>query len=449
MDNRQVPNDSLVEEIPVPAKKPLRGRSKFVVSTARREILGGPLHRAVLPPTLHGFFYGNGVSGEEDGDEEDYDLPCKNYGRFARLPRTTTTSDSDSDAGVVVDPSLSFLSNALPRNRHIFLVDSCNGLLLLGHMPESYCWPEFVVCNPATQQWAAVPSCVDWVDDDVRNDPRMFTVQTHISLLFDPAISSHFQVLIFWNWHLIDDDREGTTTVHAYSSETGVWRNSESDWSQEERRGPWELWRRQISIDRFILRGSPGAFVEGMLYLNLAWCQRILQVDTEGKTQCMFPAPADNAGDGNSYRVLFVGRSQGRLHCVVEEGHGHLPGQQRLNNRPYRKKWRSQGLSIWVLGDMDTQKWECKHKVSSRQLFGNRIRNCDGLDDFRVVTMHPDCNIVFFHLRREDGRPMISYDFDHRELRVVDTYKHHPTDKIIPLVPYLSELFLGVLGAHK
>jgi hypothetical protein len=186
-NGRLLPNDSLVEE--VPAKKPLcgRSRSKFVVSTARREILGGPLHRTELPPTLQGFFYGDGVR-----DEEDY-LPCKNYGRFARLPGTTTS----------VDPSLSFLSKALPGNRHIFLVDACNGLLLLGHTPESYFWPEFVVCNPATQQWVAVPSCVDWVDmdddGDLRNDPRMFTLQTHISLLFDPAVSSHFQVLIFWN----------------------------------------------------------------------------------------------------------------------------------------------------------------------------------------------------------------------------------------------------------
>jgi hypothetical protein len=71
------------------------------------------------------------------------------------------------------------------------------------------------------------------------------------------------------------------------------------------------------------------------------------------------------------------------------------------------------------------------------------------MHDYRVVTMHPDCNMVFFHLRRGDDHPMISYDFDRREVRVVDTYKHHPTYKIIPFVPYLSELFLGALGAHK
>ena len=71
------------------------------------------------------------------------------------------------------------------------------------------------------------------------------------------------------------------------------------------------------------------------------------------------------------------------------------------------------------------------------------------MHDYRVVTMHPDCNMVFFHLRRGDDHPMISYDFDRREVQVVETYKHHPTYKIIPFAPYLSELFLGVLGAHK
>ncbi|XP_066395852.1 uncharacterized protein [Miscanthus floridulus] len=426
-NGRLLPNDALVEEVPALKPLPLCGRSKFVVSTARREILGGALHRTELPPTLQGFFYGDGIH-----DEEDY-LPCKNYGRFARLPGTTTS----------VDPSLSFLSKALPGNRHIFLVDACNGLLLLGHMPDSYFWPEFVVCNPATQQWVAVPSCVDWVDmdddGDLRNDPRMFTLQTHISLLFDPAVSSHFQVLVFWNWHLIDDD-QGTTTVHAYSSETGVWRNSESDSSPEERRGPLEVWRRQITFDNFILQGSPGAFVNGMLYLNLAWCKMILQVDTEGKTRGMFPAPPVQADAGN--KVLFVGRSQGLLHCILE-GPRQLPGQ-RLNRR-YRKKWRSHELSIWVLGDMDRLEWVSKHKVSRRQLFGSRTR----MHVYRLVTMHPDCNMVFFHLRRGDDHPMISYDFDRREVQVVETYKHHPTYKIIPFAPYLSELFLGVLGAHK
>ena len=98
---------------------------------------------------------------------------------------------------------------------------------------------------------------------------------------------------------------------------------------------------------------------------------------------------------------------------------------------------------------MDTQECVFKHKVSRGQLFENGIRTRDGLVDYRVVTMHPDCNMVFFHLRRGDDHPMISYDFDRWEVRIVDTYKHHPTYKIIPFVPYLSELFLGVLGAHK
>jgi len=164
----------------------------------------------------------------------------------------------------------------------------------------------------------------------------------------------------------------------------------------------------------------------------------------------MFPVPADKAY--TSKKLLFVGQSQGRLHCVVEEGrHGHLLGHRM--NRRYRKKWRSHGLFIWVLiGDIDRQEWVLKHKVSRRKLFWNWIvRNRDnGLDDdYRVVTMHPDCNMLFFDLQRGDDRSIISYDLDRKEVGLVETYKQDTTDKIIPFVPYLSELFLGVLGGHK
>ena len=51
--------------------KPLRGRSKFIVSTAwhtSRQIYTAPLHHAELTPTLQGFFYAGGNIGDEVED---------------------------------------------------------------------------------------------------------------------------------------------------------------------------------------------------------------------------------------------------------------------------------------------------------------------------------------------------------------------------------------------
>ncbi|OEL23580.1 hypothetical protein BAE44_0015401 [Dichanthelium oligosanthes] len=75
----------------------------------------------------------------------------------------------------------------------------------------------YVVCNPATEQWTAVPCC------DGRRPPAS-TSDSHTYLAFDPDVSSHFHLLLFW-----EDEEHGESlmTVHAYSSETtGAWTRS-------------------------------------------------------------------------------------------------------------------------------------------------------------------------------------------------------------------------------
>ena len=64
--------------------KPLRGRSKFVVSMAwhtSRQIYTAPLHRAELTPTLQGFFYAGGNIGDK---VEDLPLTKKYYTAVVR-----------------------------------------------------------------------------------------------------------------------------------------------------------------------------------------------------------------------------------------------------------------------------------------------------------------------------------------------------------------------------
>jgi hypothetical protein len=277
-------------------------------------------------------------------------------------------------------------------------------------------------------------------------------------LMFDPAVSSHFHVVLFWQDPVYHDGLE-TTAAQAYSSEAGAW-SSESDWSEEERLSPLETWRLRHIHDYFtyhIHREAQGAMVNGMLYLICArkW---ILEVDAQGKTRAIIPAPVVEhhtvlAFFSNS--VLFIGESQGRLRCIVQEGREELfprkklmqtsdPDDELLDTDAVR--WTNHGLSIWVLQDRETQEWVLKGRVNFLRLFGRS--SLDGDLGYRVAAIHPDRNLVFF-FQCWDSK-MISYDIDRQEVRALDTdtnFRHGLA--ITPYVPYLSELFLGVIGAHK
>ena len=63
--------------------------------------------------------------------------------------------------------------------------------------------------------------------------------------------------------------------------------------------------------------------------------------------------------------------------------------------------------------------------------------------------MHPDRNLIFFTQKR-DGR-LILYDMDRQEVCALGQsfLDDYGTMNLTPYVPYLLELFLGVIGAHK
>jgi len=91
--------------------------------------------------------------------------------------------------------------------------------------------PGYVVCNPATHEWVAVPSS-GWLcsgppeGEDEDDDNREIGEDTY--LIFDPAVSSHFQLLQF----LMKSSMLSEVGLRTYSSETGVW----TDRSGERRR---------------------------------------------------------------------------------------------------------------------------------------------------------------------------------------------------------------------
>ncbi|CAN6217396.1 unnamed protein product [Urochloa humidicola] len=439
---------NLDEDVDAPTHKTLRHRSSFAAATACREIHGDALHRTEpLPPTLLGFFFRGVPITDDDDDFNDYEneeLPMKIHGQFATLL-------PNSSPAAAINPSFSFLTRALPSGDYIYLLDSRNGLVLFGHLRDAATTLEtcFVVCNPATEQWVEVPSC-GRVDERRIRSPLVI----HAYLLFDPAASSHFHIVLFWKDPVADDGMV-TTTAQAYSSLTGKW-NSEADWSFEDRTAPLEQWRLRHIQNYYTYHihcDSPGAMVDGKLYLiyTRKW---ILEVDAMAKTRGLIPAPGVVQHDVLDYfsnSVIFVGESQGRLHCIVQEGHEEVVQLHPWRNHTTKEQmnpdgveWVNYGVSVWVLWDRDTREWVLKGRVSYLQLFGKK--SCYGNLDYRVVAVHPDRNIVFF-LKHRDCK-MVSYDIDRQEVRAVDADFGYGFG-VIPYVPYLSELFLGVIGGHR
>ncbi|XP_022679969.1 uncharacterized protein LOC111256352 [Setaria italica] len=120
-----------------------------------------------FPQTLEGFFFGGS--------------PYENYGHFV---------DLFGRPSPLVDASFSFLTG-LPEIEKINLLGSCNGLLLFGHRRVSDMNDSlgYIVCNPATEQWVAVPSS-GWTPSPLDDSACTY-------LIFDPAVSSHFQLVQF------------------------------------------------------------------------------------------------------------------------------------------------------------------------------------------------------------------------------------------------------------
>jgi hypothetical protein len=267
------------------------------------------------------------------------------------------------------------------------------------------------VCNPATEQWAAVPS------QHTTADKHDLSLNTY--LVFDPVVSSHFQLVSICReeWSL--------ATVHIYSSETGVWKHSQIDWAEEEKQ--LGLWTGSITQINHRVRGTP--FFNGLLYVALN-NQRIAKVDVEGKTRGIIPAPPLTNSIGN-YNPPFFAQSQGHLCCIFET-HSYACTQDFNDGRQHL-------LLIWVL-DHDAQKWVLKHSVTCSRLFGSRIYK--GYCGYDVVAIHPDSNLVYIFLHWK--QQLISYGLDSKEARALGTLKQEP----LWLTPYVP-CFLNFLSVAE
>ncbi|KAG2623717.1 F-box protein At2g40910-like [Panicum virgatum] len=406
-----LPDDALVEILSRVAAKSL---CRFkCVSKAWRDLIADRLRCTRLPQTLEGFFY----AYDDDDDNEIHGGDCddgggKGYGVGSVRPDHIVHGRFINTLGRFVPlASYSFLLEQLGVDT-ICLMRSCNGLLLFGHRRDSDSYDSlgYIVCNPATEQWVTVPSS-GWKpfslwdsdesedsDSDGESSNCRFTY-----LIFDPAVSAHFQLVELWS-----DDCVSVEEVHTYSSETGLWCKNPSEWSSDE------------AVSFF----AGSAFVSGMLHFSVtnfdAHQEKIVAVDGEGK-RCRTIAGPEKSGD-----AAFIGQSKGRLHYV---------------SRRADSTSKMTELCIWVLQEYNTEDWVLKHRVTFLQLFGRM--SCRD-QDYNVVAIHPDCNLIFF-LQYWDLQ-LKSYNMDSKEvctLRILRVGPQH----IFPYVPYFAES-TAVAGKH-
>ncbi|KAG2551054.1 F-box protein At5g07610-like [Panicum virgatum] len=162
--------DDLIVEIL--SRLPVKSICRFkCVSKHWGGLISHPEHRKRLPQTLAGFFY------HTTSDE--------------RFPESARHFTNVTGRGTpLIRPSLSFL----PGYADIEILDSCSGLLLCRSLTAAGA-VRYVVCNPATKEWAALP------------ESRQAGKICDARLGFDPAISPHFHVFEFVERE--DEDTDG------------------------------------------------------------------------------------------------------------------------------------------------------------------------------------------------------------------------------------------------
>jgi hypothetical protein len=384
------PDDSLVEVFSrLPAKPLFRWKC---VSKDWCGLIADRLRCRKFPQTLEGFFACNGVDS---------------YVGFICPERPVP----------LVDPSFSFLTK-LPEIKKIVLLDSCNGLVLFGHrkVSDKYDSLGYIVCNPATEEWVSVPSSgcmpIPWINSE-HEESRDDNPDTY--LIFDPAISPHFQLIQFTFRHMVVFEKQDTfdlqrDQVHSFSSVTGAWRL--------ELEGIPGL-PQGMMVDTGALE-SVCSF-KGMLHVRAHHPRRrsenlnmILAVGGEGRPFRTLHWPQNDRGV-----LVFIGQSQGHLHCLSGcTGNGSQMTE----------------LSIWVLEDYNAEKWVLRDNVSFSKLFG-RMSGSFHLD-WDVVAIHPDRNLVIF--AEYWNSKLISYDMDEKKVHALCSLHGYPR-YIIPYVPYFAE----------
>ena len=217
-------------------------------------------------------------------------------------------------------------------------------------------------------------------------DPGVGDVAGWQRLGFDPAVSSHFHVVEY-----VLDEGDFVAGVEIYSSKTAAWSFKESEWGDE------------VALHA----SARSVFLDGFLHM-LTFSHGVVLVDMDGKTWRTIPVPTDSCFSG------CIHQAQRRL-CFLNVNDGD-----------------AFKMSIWFLEDHGTNEWTLKHSVRTPLLFGRK--NLQFEDDYIVITVHPECNLIYFVYGWD--KTLMAYEMDRKEVRVIRNLGHDCSEPYLPYVPF-------------
>ncbi|CAM0909978.1 unnamed protein product [Alopecurus aequalis] len=372
-------DDLLLEILPrVPAKSLCHFRC---VSKHWRSLIDHPDLRKKLPRTFAGFLYSTTST---------MNLVVETFLQSPVLLATVPGS---------LCPLISTSLDFLPSHQRLDVLDCCNGLLLCRWYGVSAQIGEFnyVVCNPATEEWVALP--------DSSHGYRVSMTR----LGFDPAQSSHFHVFeLFEDLHMCPDPGRFGAAVH--SSETGRW-------VHEKFNQPFELPYRY---------SEETVFVNSRLHFHVSGydgenpTKGIAAVDTEVGTWTNFGVPADD-----NHLGAFIQWSQGRMHYFT-----------------FCKDEGNVRLKVYVLQNYESKEWTLKHNVAPFYIFGELDATFKW--DLELVGIHPECNLIFFTRGDDRDTKLMCYYMDFEQVKAVCSLKDGkpPYLSYVPLYMELQSLHM-------
>ncbi|XBI76975.1 hypothetical protein VPH35_070147 [Triticum aestivum] len=360
--------DDLILEIL--SRLPARSLHRFkCVSVSWRDLIVDPANCKKLPQTLAGFLY---MTVNSSG--------CGHH--FASI---------SGDGAAPFDPSLQ-------PNKYMDMVqvDACNGLLLYCGCNEKLLspldWPDhdfrFVVCNPLTGRWVELPPTPQVAENN--------RYSCTAGLAFDPADSSHFNVLHFEQAFY----EAYVTGVNIYSSRARSWTRRDS--GMVDKVAPF-FRGKCVSVDRMMY------VIGSMMDINNEWV--LMGVDMEGKVWKTIRVPYGQ-------RFATIGVSQGCLHYAAASVVDN-------NNRTVSQ------IALWCLKDRDSKEFVLKDTANI-----NKLMSMTG-KKYMVDVIHPDCDTIF--LISYGGDTLAAYDMRHKKVGcILNLEKGHPY-RFLPYVPLFSE----------
>ncbi|CAN6330732.1 unnamed protein product [Urochloa humidicola] len=388
MEEKESPNQFAVADLPddliveilsrLPAGPLCRCKC---VSRSWRALISDPAHRARLAQTLSGFFVFS----------RPHSAAAPSSWSFVATRQSPPLQGEGEGGAPLVDTALSFLP---PSHGEIEMLDSCNGLLLLRCCSSDQRHPFYVVCNPATGEWVALPQPSHAPGQKV--DAQGYGIMTcNAALGFDPAVSSYFYVFQFMEEEIVEElvVRE----VEIYSSETGTWVLRQSGW------------------DHLVFFAGQKTYFKGFLYLTSCFHETIAAVDTKGQTWRVTDVREDPV---RSNICHFVGHSQGRLLYIFED-------------------WSRESMSIHVLEDQANKEGTVNHSVIRMDLLGATKPEKWGMQ-LQTIAFHPDGNLIFFYERPSDR--FMCYDMNRKDVHDICTVGG---DLFLPYVPFYSRVLVS------